>query len=108
MGDHDRFQGLMQFHNRLAFDEDGRPMFQVFSTCKNFIELIPALCYGEADVEDVNTKMEDHCYDECRYVMMANPCKPRPSATPPAYTAPADDPLDLQKDRQKKPVFYRY
>lgn len=108
MGDHDRFQGLMQFHNRLAFDEDGRPMFQCFSTCKNFIELIPALCYDEADVEDVNTKMEDHCYDECRYVMMANPCKPRPSATPPAYTAPADDPLDLGKDRSKKPVFYRY
>ena len=32
-GDHTRLAGKMQFHYRLAFNEDGRPMLQVFNTC---------------------------------------------------------------------------
>lgn len=104
-GKHDRFQGLMQCHYRLAFSEDGRPMFYCFSTCRHFIELVPALVYDEADVEDVNTDMEDHIYDEWRYVCMANPCKARQSAKPPAYDG--DDPLNLREGGQQKPLFYR-
>ena len=106
LGNHDRFQGLMQFHTRLAFDPDGRPMFYVFSTNRHFIELIPALCYDDADVEDVNTKMEDHCYDECRYVMMAHLCAPRVTAQPPAYSG--EDPLNLREEKKSRPMFYRY
>lgn len=104
-GNHDRHEGLLQCHYRLAFGEDGKPMFQVFSTCRHFIELVPALVLDEADVEDVDTKMEDHIYDEWRYVMMANLCAARESVEPPAYSL--DDPLDLNPEKQKKPLFYR-
>ena len=105
-GNHDRFQGLMQCHYRLAFDKDGRPMFQVFNTCRNFIELIPALQYDQANPEDVDTDMEDHIYDEWRYVLMANPCKARESVKPPKYSG--EDPLNLNPEREKgKAMFYR-
>jgi len=72
-GDHDRLNGKMQLHNRLAFDEKGIPMLYIFSTCRNFIRTVPSLVYSETDVEDVDTEGEDHIYDECRYVCMANP-----------------------------------
>ena len=39
-GDHTRLAGKMQFHYRLAFDGEGRPMFQVFDTCRHFIRTI--------------------------------------------------------------------
>lgn len=67
--DHTRMAGLMQFHYRLAFDENGIPMFYCFNTCKHFRRTIPILKYSEHDVEDVDTKMEDHIYDEARYIL---------------------------------------
>ena len=73
----DRLSGLMQFHNRLAFDDNGIPMFYVFNTCKNFIRNIPNLVYDQKKVEDVDTSAEDHDYDMARYVMMSNPITPR-------------------------------
>ena len=100
--DNTRLAGKMQLHYRLAFDGEGRPMFQVFRTCKHFVRTIPALVYDESNVEDVDTRQEDHIYDECRYVLMENPI------TPPARPCPAaapDDPLDLRPGR--KAVFYR-
>ena len=72
-GDHTRLAGKMQFHYRLAFDGEGRPMFQVFSTCRHFIRTLPNLVYDESNVEDIDTRQEDHIYDECRYVLMENP-----------------------------------
>ena len=71
-GDHARISGKMQLHHRLAM-ADGIPMLYVFSTCKHFIRTVPALVYDETDVEDINTEGEDHIYDQCRYVCMANP-----------------------------------
>ncbi|MBQ7858598.1 MAG: terminase family protein [Faecalibacterium sp.] len=91
-GDNTRLAGKMQYHYRFAFDADGRPMFQVFNTCRHFIRTIPNLVYDTADVEDVNTGQEDHIYDECRYVLMENPISPRKHAAPPPRT---DDPLEL-------------
>ena len=75
-GDNARIAGKMQYHYRLAFDEGGLPMFQCFSTCKEFIRTIPALVYDEKHVEDIDTETEDHIYDECRYVLMDNPISP--------------------------------
>lgn len=95
-GDHQRWPGKMQCHYRLAFDEDGYPMFYVFNTCRNFIRTIPALLYSETNVEDVDTKMEDHIYDEWRYVNMARPIAPRPKIDiDREWTPPPDDPLNL-------------
>lgn len=94
-GDNTRLAGKMQFHYRLAFGTEGRPMLQVFSTCRHFIRTIPALVYDAKRVEDVDTAGEDHIYDECRYVLMEHPISARKDqpAKPAAY-----DPLDLYKD----------
>lgn len=75
-GDHNRIAGLMQCHYRLHMDEQGIPMFYVFNTCKEFIRCIPALIYDEKKVEDIDTEMEDHNYDEWRYVCMDYPLNP--------------------------------
>ena len=99
-GDHTRLAGKMQFHYRLAFDGEGRPMFQVFSTCRHFIRTIPNLVYDESNVEDIDTRQEDHIYDECRYVLMEHPISPpRRTARPPV----GDDPLELHRQAR----FYR-
>lgn len=76
-GDHKRIPGWMQMHYRLAFDERGLPMMQVFSNCKGFIRTLPLLQYDDVKVEDLDTAGEDHIADETRYMCMARPIKPR-------------------------------
>ena len=95
-----RIDGKMQCHYRLAFDEEGYPMFYVFNTCKHFIRCIPALVYDETNVEDVDTKGEDHNYDEWRYVCMSRPIEPRVNVQPNdvEWTPPPEDPLDMLTD----------
>lgn len=101
-GDNTRLAGKMQFHYRLAFDEYGDPMFQVFDTCKDFIRTIPNLVYSKTKAEDIDTDMEDHIYDESRYVIMANPISPRKNIT---KTVPLDDPLNLFKKDKPKSLY---
>lgn len=79
-GDNTRLAGKMQLHERLKFDEDGRPMLYVFDTCRDFIRTIPALAYDAKKVEDIDTAGEDHIYDETRYFLMARPIAPRKEA----------------------------
>jgi hypothetical protein len=95
-GDNTRIAGKMQMHYRFAFDEEGTPMLYIFDTCTHFIRTIPTLVYDQTDVEDIDTKQEDHIYDECRYVCMENPIAPRASAKPRIII---EDPLDLYKDQ---------
>ena len=103
-GDHKRLAGLMQMHYRLAFDENGIPMMYVFSNCKAFIRTIPLLVYDENRPEDVDSKQEDHAYDEARYLCMANPMKPIKveERKPQVYNPLEDD--DIKVDRY---AFYR-
>ena len=75
-GQHERINGKMQLHHRLAFDDNGIPMLYVFDTCKHFVRTVPNLVYDQTDVEDVDTDGEDHIYDECRYVCMEMPIAP--------------------------------
>lgn len=93
-GDNSRLSGKMQYHYRLSFDNEGVPMFYCFNTCRHFIRTIPALCYDDSKVEDINTAQEDHIYDECRYVLMDHPI-----AAPVSLRTPynPDDPLELHK-----------
>lgn len=79
-----------------AADEEGRPMFQVFDTCRHFIRTIPNLVYDESNVEDIDTTQEDHVYDECRYVLMENPISPRQVRK---EVVLRDDPLDMDVHR---------
>lgn len=103
-GDNNRLPGKMQFHYRFAFDEDGDCMFQVFNTCRNFIRTVPNLIYSATKPEDIDTDMEDHVYDECRYVLMEHPIS-RPEII--LTHAQRDDPLDMFKDNRKEYKFYR-
>ena len=93
--DKNRLPGKMQCHYRLSFDEDGIPMFYTFNTCKNFIRTIPTLLYSATDVEDVDTHMEDHAYDEWRYICQARKISPRINVEPEEWSPPPEDPLDI-------------
>lgn len=99
--DHKRLPGKMQCHYRLAFNGEGIPRFYVFNTCKHFIRTIPALIYSETDVEDVDTKMEDHIYDEWRYVCMARPLAPLEKHNAKEIDVDnIEDPLNMIRDQQ--------
>lgn len=95
-GKNERIAGKMQLHYRLAFNEKGFPAFQSFHTCKHFIRTIPNLVYSKLYVEDVDSKGEDHAYDECRYLLMEMPISARPNVKtlPPQF-----DPLNLWSDK---------
>ena len=70
----DRVNGLSIFHQRLKTlcGEKQVPMLQVFDHCVDFIRTIPVLTPDESNPEDVNSKLEDHIYDESRYAMMSD------------------------------------
>lgn len=89
--DNTRLAGKMQYHYRLAFDEYGDPMFQVFNTCTDFIRCIPLLVYSDKHPEDIDTDMEDHNYDEQRYAFMEDPIAPRANTL---SKIDLDDPLN--------------
>ena len=76
-GDNTRLPGKMQLHERLKWDEDGKPMLYVFENCRDFIRTIPSLVYDSRRPEDIDTSGEDHIYDETRYFLMSRPIAPR-------------------------------
>ena len=75
-GDHERIPGWMQVHYRFQFDQNGYPRMYVFNNCKAFIRTIPLMMYSETKPEDLDTKLEDHCPDEVRYMCMSRPIAP--------------------------------
>jgi len=103
-GDNQRLPGKMQFHYRFAFDKEGIPMMYVFNTCRHFIRTVPNLMYDESNVEDINTKSEDHIYDCVRYVLMANPITPRQNALRKSILE--ENPLECNLEKLGKYNFY--
>ena len=75
-GDNQRIPGWMQVHYRLQFDENGYARMYVFNNCKAFIRTMPLMMYSDTHPEDLNTKLEDHCPDEVRYMCMSRPISP--------------------------------
>ena len=73
-GNNDRKNGLIQFYNFLKepCDENGTPMLTVFNNCHSFIRTIPMLQPDPLDLEDVDTRLEDHIYDAVRYAIMSD------------------------------------
>lgn len=90
----------MQCHYHLSFDDRGIPRFYVFNNCRHFIRTIPLLIYDEHKVEDIDTRLEDHIYDEWRYVMMENPINP--PIRKKFIKDVREDPLDLWKDNYQE------
>jgi len=78
-GDATRHLKIRQFRERLRVKvpEDGkepeRPMMLVYNTCDQFIRTIPILQVDAKNQEDVDTDLEDHCYDEACLLCMARP-----------------------------------
>ena len=89
-GDNHRIPGWMQVHYRLQFDALGYPRMYVFDNCAAFIRTMPLMMFDSAKPEDLDTKLEDHCPDEVRYMCMANPVPPLRKA---AQTPLMKDPL---------------
>ena len=81
-GDHERIAGWMQVHYRLQFDDNGYPRMYFFNNCKAAIRTLPLMMYSETKPEDLDTKLEDHCPDEIRYMCMSRPVKPIVSEKP--------------------------
>lgn len=90
-GDNARIPGWMQVHYRLQFDENGYARMYVFDNCKAFIRTMPLMMYSETHPEDLNTKLEDHCPDEVRYMCMSRPVQP---IVPVVKKSIVSDPLD--------------
>ncbi len=78
-----RISGKMEVHMRLRGHGKDRPGIRFFSTCKHMIRTLPALQYDKNVVEDVDTKQEDHAYDELRYALKSQPWKPEPEKPKP-------------------------
>ena len=98
-GDNNRIPGWMQVHYRLQFDANGYPRMYVFNNCKAFIRTMPLMMYSETKPEDLDTKLEDHCPDEVRYMCMSRPISPMiPVERQPIVT----DPLDQFTDKQRR------
>ena len=100
-GDNERIAGLMQVHYRLSFDENGIPMMYFFKNCKAIIRTLPLLMYDETHVEDIDTDMEDHAYDDLRYMCMSRPIAPKLAAKDIKLE---DDPLN-QKIKKKRSIY---
>ncbi len=98
-GDNQRIPGWMQVHYRLQFDENGYARMYVFNNCKAFIRTMPLMMYSETKPEDLDTKLEDHCPDEVRYMCMSRPVKP---IIPVERKAILSDPLDQFSDKQHR------
>lgn len=89
-GDNSRLSGKMQLHSRLRFDEEGRAGLYVFRTCRDWMRTLSALCVDEMRVEDVDTRGEDHAYDDTRYFLMERPLPGTPVRKKREYN-PLDD-----------------
>lgn len=79
--DNDRIGGLRKIHTMLEeVDDDGVPLLQFTENCTNLIRTLPALPRDETNVEDVDSKADDHVYDALRYLL--TPINPRPRRKP--------------------------
>lgn len=95
-GDNTRIAGKMQYHYRLAFDDNGECLMQVFKSCRHFIRTIPDLIYSNKHPEDIDTDGEDHIYDAVRYGLMTRVVT-RP--LPRKKNVNLFDPLEIRKER---------
>lgn len=85
-----RLHGKLEVHRRLAIDpilkkhhdevkknhpEALMPLSRlvILDNCKNLLRTLPMLPLDEDNMEDVNTKTEDHAYDALRYAVMSRP-----------------------------------
>lgn len=82
--DKKRLQGWDQLRQRLRLNDDGRPMFFVFNTCKDTLRTLPLMVSDDKNPEDIDTRLEDHACDSIRYAVMSRPfLTPKPKKLQP-------------------------
>ena len=64
-----RIAGWTVMHNYLRHDKENPPKLRFFKNCHNAIRTIPSLIHDAHRVEDLDTSMEDHVGDLCRYFL---------------------------------------
>lgn len=73
-GDADRITKIRQFREWTKVYDDRRPMMVCYQSCADhFFRTLCALPIDEAHPEDVDTKAEDHLYDEICFLCLARP-----------------------------------
>ena len=71
-GNRDRLSGKARVHDYLSIAADGKPFWIIFGDkCPHLIRTLPELVLDETNPEDVDTRQEDHAYDDCRYFLMS-------------------------------------
>jgi hypothetical protein len=66
------FTGWDQMRARIVGNEDG-PLLVVFDTCLDFLRTVPTLQHDPDNLEDLDTRAEDHIADETRYACLSRP-----------------------------------
>lgn len=99
----DRRNGLQKLHDRMkTVGVDGRPMFLVMRNCTQWIITVPMLTADPRDPEDIDTRLEDHAYDETRYALMSGFLEdPRALRVRPALST-----REIEKTSRKKASIY--
>lgn len=87
----ERVAGWMQVRERLKFDENGMAMLYIFDTCVHAVRTFPLQMFDKHKVEDLDTSLEDHYLDSCRYMCMQRIIPPRNIE---AKLNPISDPLN--------------
>lgn len=73
-----RLSGWTRLHTALEWTAEAPPVLQIFSTCHNLIRTLPLLTVDPNKPEDVDSTLEDHAPDSCRYILMAMPWLDQP------------------------------
>ncbi len=78
-GHPDRALKIRAFRERIAVPKDGSmPMLMAYNHCLQFIRTISNLIMDKNNIEDVDTKGEDHVYDAAALMCMARPLSIEP------------------------------
>lgn len=72
-GNNNRVGGWMQMHSRLTNAPDGIPWWLITDNCRHLIRTIQSAPEDPNNMDDVDTKYEDHALDSVRYFLMAFP-----------------------------------
>lgn len=77
-GPRSRISGKLELHHRLKWKPEDKepPMLVIFNNCKHIIRTLPNLILDDHNMEDVDTSLEDHAYDQLRYAAMSRPMVP--------------------------------
>jgi len=77
LGNNKRVEGWRVMKSYLSHKPYEEPLIKFFKSCENMVRTIPQLIYYESrssrvkPVEDLDSTSDDHCVDNCRYVLMS-------------------------------------